>query len=102
MRFVRRILTAFVVLVLVVIVATVGLLASITARSLPQVNGNLQVAGLQGSVTVIRDAAGVAQIYADSPHDLFMAQIERFAREVLPILQAHEVKTVPAAEEVLA
>ena len=36
------------------------------------------------------------------PHDLFMAQIERFAREVLPALQAHEVKTVPAAEEVLA
>src|SRR5713101_7283606 len=36
------------------------------------------------------------------PHDLFMAQIERFAREVLPRLQAHEVKRVPAAEEVLA
>jgi alkanesulfonate monooxygenase SsuD/methylene tetrahydromethanopterin reductase-like flavin-dependent oxidoreductase (luciferase family) len=36
------------------------------------------------------------------PHDLFMAQIERLAREVLPALQAHEVKTVPAAEEVLA
>ncbi|HWB47903.1 MAG TPA: LLM class flavin-dependent oxidoreductase [Stellaceae bacterium] len=36
------------------------------------------------------------------PHDLFMAQIERFAREVLPALQAHEVKTVPAAEEALA
>ena len=36
------------------------------------------------------------------PHDLFMAQIERFAREVLPALQAHEVKTVPAAEGVLA
>ena len=36
------------------------------------------------------------------PHDLFMAQIERFAREVLPRLQAHEVKTVPAAEEAMA
>jgi alkanesulfonate monooxygenase SsuD/methylene tetrahydromethanopterin reductase-like flavin-dependent oxidoreductase (luciferase family) len=36
------------------------------------------------------------------PHDLFMNQIERFAREVLPRLQAHEVKTVPAAEEALA
>ena len=36
------------------------------------------------------------------PHELFMAQIERFAHEVLPALQAHEVKTVPAAEEVLA
>ena len=31
------------------------------------------------------------------PHDLYMAQIERFAREVLPRLQAHEVKRVPAA-----
>jgi alkanesulfonate monooxygenase SsuD/methylene tetrahydromethanopterin reductase-like flavin-dependent oxidoreductase (luciferase family) len=36
------------------------------------------------------------------PHELFMAQIDRFAREVLPALQAHEVKTVPAAEEVMA
>jgi alkanesulfonate monooxygenase SsuD/methylene tetrahydromethanopterin reductase-like flavin-dependent oxidoreductase (luciferase family) len=32
------------------------------------------------------------------PHELFMNQIERFASEVLPRLQAHEVKTVPAAE----
>ncbi|MBV9824063.1 MAG: LLM class flavin-dependent oxidoreductase [Alphaproteobacteria bacterium] len=32
------------------------------------------------------------------PHELFMAQIERFAREVLPRLQAYEVKRVPAAE----
>ena len=31
-----------------------------------------------------------------------MNQIERFAREVLPRLQAHEVKTVPAAEEAMA
>jgi alkanesulfonate monooxygenase SsuD/methylene tetrahydromethanopterin reductase-like flavin-dependent oxidoreductase (luciferase family) len=36
------------------------------------------------------------------PHDLFMNQIERFAREVLPRLQAHEVKTVPAAEDAMA
>jgi alkanesulfonate monooxygenase SsuD/methylene tetrahydromethanopterin reductase-like flavin-dependent oxidoreductase (luciferase family) len=36
------------------------------------------------------------------PHDLFMAQIERFAREVLPALQAYDVKTVPAAEEAMA
>jgi alkanesulfonate monooxygenase SsuD/methylene tetrahydromethanopterin reductase-like flavin-dependent oxidoreductase (luciferase family) len=36
------------------------------------------------------------------PHDLYMAQIERFAREVLPRLQAHEVKRVPAAEEAVA
>jgi alkanesulfonate monooxygenase SsuD/methylene tetrahydromethanopterin reductase-like flavin-dependent oxidoreductase (luciferase family) len=32
------------------------------------------------------------------PHDMFMNQIRRFAAEVLPRLQAHEVKTVPLAE----
>ncbi len=36
------------------------------------------------------------------PQDLYMAQIERFAREVLPRLQAHEVKRVPAAEAAMA
>ena len=36
------------------------------------------------------------------PHALFMAQIERFAREVLPALRAHEVTTVPAVEEAMA
>ena len=33
------------------------------------------------------------------PHEMFMHQIRRFAREVLPRLQAHEVKTVPLVEE---
>ncbi|HVA84965.1 MAG TPA: penicillin acylase family protein [Candidatus Saccharimonadales bacterium] len=74
MRLARRTLGGVLVLVLVVVVAGIGLLGSIAARSLPQVNGTLRIAGLQSSVTVIRDAAGVAQIYADSPHDLFMAQ----------------------------
>jgi alkanesulfonate monooxygenase SsuD/methylene tetrahydromethanopterin reductase-like flavin-dependent oxidoreductase (luciferase family) len=32
------------------------------------------------------------------PHEMFMHQIRRFASEVLPRLQAHEVKRVPAAE----
>jgi len=32
------------------------------------------------------------------PHDMFMNQIHRFAAEVLPRLQAHEVRTVPLAE----
>ena len=30
------------------------------------------------------------------PHELFLEQIRRFGREVLPILQAHQVKKVPA------
>jgi alkanesulfonate monooxygenase SsuD/methylene tetrahydromethanopterin reductase-like flavin-dependent oxidoreductase (luciferase family) len=31
------------------------------------------------------------------PHDMFIKQIRRFGRDVLPRLQAHEVKRVPAA-----
>ncbi len=33
------------------------------------------------------------------PHEMFMNQIQRFAREVLPALQAHQVKTVPIAQD---
>ena len=36
------------------------------------------------------------------PHDMFIEQIRRFASDVLPALQAHEVKRVPAAEGVAA
>ncbi len=53
------------------------------------------------------DSAGANQVQLAMnrgclPHELFMNQIERVAREVLPRLQAHEVKVVPAAEEALA
>jgi alkanesulfonate monooxygenase SsuD/methylene tetrahydromethanopterin reductase-like flavin-dependent oxidoreductase (luciferase family) len=36
------------------------------------------------------------------PHEMFIEQIRRFASDVLPALQAHEVKHVPAAEEIAA
>ena len=36
------------------------------------------------------------------PHEMFMHQIRRFAREVLPALQAHEVVRVPLGEDVAA
>jgi alkanesulfonate monooxygenase SsuD/methylene tetrahydromethanopterin reductase-like flavin-dependent oxidoreductase (luciferase family) len=48
------------------------------------------------------DSAGANQVQLALnrgclPHDLFIAQIKRFAAEVLPRLQAHEVTRVPAA-----
>ena len=36
------------------------------------------------------------------PQEMFLEQIRRFARDVLPIVQAHRVTRVPAAEEVAA
>jgi hypothetical protein len=32
------------------------------------------------------------------PHEMFMEQIRRFARDVLPALQAHRIARVPLAE----
>ena len=34
------------------------------------------------------------------PHEMFMEQIRRFSRKVLPAVQAHEVKRVRLAEEI--
>jgi hypothetical protein len=49
------------------------------------------------------DHAGANQVTVSlnrgaMPHEMFMHQIRRFAREVLPRLQAHEVTRVPVVE----
>jgi alkanesulfonate monooxygenase SsuD/methylene tetrahydromethanopterin reductase-like flavin-dependent oxidoreductase (luciferase family) len=36
------------------------------------------------------------------PQEMFLEQIRRFARDVLPIVQAHQITRVPAAEHVPA
>ena len=71
--------TKIVALVLSVVLAlTVGggswyVRATIEA-SFPQTSGTLDVPGVQGRVEVYRNAQGVPQVYASSPHDLFFAQ----------------------------
>ena len=78
MRIVRRLLAALLLIVLVVAVVGVlavgGVLTWVNARSQPQASGTLQVVGLAAPVEVIRDQAGTAHIYADTPDDLFFAQ----------------------------
>src|SRR5256885_13966255 len=41
---------------------------------MPQTSGSLHISALDGKVSVIRDKSGIVNIYADSPHDLFLAQ----------------------------
>src|SRR5665811_1212441 len=43
-------------------------------RAFPDVDGDVAIAGLQAPVEVVRDTMGIANIYADTTHDLFMAQ----------------------------
>lgn len=83
MGLIGRLIRLLVVVVVILAVALGGLVGLITVRALPQTSGTLVVAGLEGDVTVIRDANGIIQIYAGSPHDLFLAQGYVHAQERL-------------------
>jgi penicillin G amidase len=47
---------------------------TVAPRSFPQVDGEIQLDGLEGRVDIYRDAMGIPNIYAASVHDLFFAQ----------------------------
>jgi alkanesulfonate monooxygenase SsuD/methylene tetrahydromethanopterin reductase-like flavin-dependent oxidoreductase (luciferase family) len=58
-------------------------------------------------IIAVADSAGADNVQISLnrgalPHEMFMEQIRRFARDVLPALQAHRVERVPLAEEVAA
>ncbi len=70
----RRVLIGFVAVVLVLAVIAVAVAISLVRRPFPSTDGDVAVPGLTGKVTVLRDARGVPQIYADTTQDLFRAQ----------------------------
>src|SRR5260221_2038110 len=74
MRRVRRALKLLLFIVTVTILVPIGLLASVTARGLAQTDGTIHIPGLHGDVRIQRDRAGIAQITAADPHDLFLGQ----------------------------
>ncbi|MEA1903520.1 MAG: penicillin acylase family protein [Actinomycetota bacterium] len=77
MRWLKRILA-----VLLVLIVAVGVFGFWTVRrSFPTVQGELEVAGLNDVVEVIRDDWGASHIYASNPHDLFFAQGYTHAQE---------------------
>src|SRR5512139_2677307 len=51
-----------------------GGLTFLSKRSLPQIDGALNVPGLKSSVEIIRDRWGIPHIYAANTHDVFFAQ----------------------------
>jgi penicillin amidase len=59
-----------------VLALILGLVAGVTVvrRSWPETSGELEIPGLEGEVEVLRDEHGIPQIYADSLHDLALAQ----------------------------
>ena len=47
---------------------------TVAPRSFPQIDGEIKLEGLDGSVDVYRDHMGIPHIYATTLHDLFFAQ----------------------------
>lgn len=63
-----------VVVLILAILAVVVMGAITTQRGWPQTSGTIVIRGLHNPVTVVRDTAGIIQITAEDPHDLFLAQ----------------------------
>ncbi len=74
MRLVGRILVWLLILVLVAVLALSAWFFWISRRSFPQTSGTIDVPGLSAPVTVVRDAQGIPNIYADTSRDLFFGQ----------------------------
>ena len=47
---------------------------TVAPKSFPQVDGEIQLDGLDGAVNIYRDSMGVPHIYATTSHDLFFSQ----------------------------
>jgi len=47
---------------------------TVAPKSFPQIDGNIQLDGLDAPVDIYRDSMGIPHIYASTQHDLFFAQ----------------------------
>ncbi len=74
MRILKRVLLVLAVVVLLLLAVGAGGGYWFATKSLPQINGTLQVTGLRSKVEVVRDPVGIPHIYADNADDLFFAQ----------------------------
>ena len=62
-------------IIILILFITLGGLTIYTVRnSFPQASGTIVIPGLDSQVKVQRDKWGIPQIYADSSHDLFLAE----------------------------
>ncbi len=70
----KIVLGAIVALLVIAVLGVVLFMSISVRRAFPDVEGETAIAGLEANVEVVRDDMGVPHIYADTSHDLFMAQ----------------------------
>lgn len=73
-RFIGRFIMIAVIVLVVLSLAAGGSVYYLSHRAFPQTSGEIRVPGLNSPVDVYRDAYGIPQVYASTPHDLFFAQ----------------------------
>src|SRR5438477_9908357 len=61
-------------ILLVLILAGAGFAYWTVQKAMPTLNGTVNVPGLDGQVTIVRDSSGIPHITATTLHDLFLAQ----------------------------
>ena len=83
MGIVARLVRILIVMLVIVAGLLTGIVGVVTFRALPQTEGAIEVDGLNSSVTVLRDEAGIVRILGEDPHDLFLAQGYVHAQERL-------------------
>ncbi|WP_460810782.1 penicillin acylase family protein [Nocardioides salsibiostraticola] len=69
-----RVATYVGVVVLSMVLVSLTTAYVVVHRPLPQTSGSLDLEGLESTVRVVRDDAGIPQIYADTADDLMLAQ----------------------------
>lgn len=74
MKFLKRLFFVLLTLLIILAIAGVIIVPVLQRQSLPQIDGEITLPGLDGPVDVYRDSYGVPHIYATTEHDLFMAQ----------------------------
>ena len=74
MKKVARIVIGGLLAVVLLVIGAGGYGLYVVRSQFPQVSGSVKLAGLKGTVEIVRDRFGVPHIYADYPEDLFRAQ----------------------------
>ncbi len=73
MKVFKRILTGVIILIILVLFAGYFLLTNIKKVAIPDYNKSVQISGLAGEVTILRDTFGIPHIFAENEKDLYRA-----------------------------
>jgi penicillin amidase len=83
MKTAKRILTALLVVIIIVLIGAFIAFRVVTRRALPDYNKDITLKGLQSEVVIFRDKYAIPHIYAENEHDLYMAVGYTMAQERL-------------------